>query len=164
MKRLSVFLYSLLLIIAISSCEDTTPDNNADLLSGTWVNVSATETATINAYLSYHFKADNQFEALLSIIDDNANEVLGYRYRGLGTYSLEGDILTLSFTEIYVNDDSRQNYSALNGLMLTDGIQRDVVPISFSEGNSLLTLHYGNCAPNESCLAEQIFRKTELSF
>ncbi len=164
MKSLSILLCSLLIAITISSCEETNPDNTPDPLAGLWVNVSATETATVNTYLSYHFKADNQFEALLSIVDDNANEVLGYRYRGLGTYTLQDETLSISYTEIYVNDDSRQDYSALEDLMLTDGTSEEVVIISFSEGNSLLTLHYGACAPNESCIGQQSFRKSGLPF
>ncbi|GAB5522177.1 MAG: hypothetical protein Roseis2KO_00490 [Roseivirga sp.] len=163
MKRLSFFPCYLILIITVSSCEETNPENT-DPLSGLWVNVSATETATVNVYLSYHFKANNQFEALLSIVDENANEVLGYRYRGLGTYALQDETLSIAYTQIYVNDDSRQGYSALEDLLLTDGTSEDILTIAFSEGDTTLTVYYGACGPNESFIGQQTFRKAELPF
>ncbi|MCE7990722.1 MAG: hypothetical protein HEP71_02030 [Roseivirga sp.] len=164
MQRLSVLLCSLSIFIAISSCQETNPDQNTMALNGTWVDVASTETATVNTYLSYHFKANNQLEILRVIINDNNNEVLGFKYRGLGTYSLYEETLTLSVNEVYLNNDTVHGYTALENLVLTDGTFEEVVTISFSENNKILTFEYPPCQATHNCQGELTLYKSELPF
>lgn len=164
MPRLSVLLCSLFILMTISSCQEANSDSTPDSLSGVWVDVASTETATVNTYLVYHFKTNGQFEVLQVIINDNTNEALGFKYRGIGTYSLHDETLTMSVSEIYVNSNTVNGYSALQDLVLTDGTYEEVVTIAFSENNRILTFEYPPCQSTDNCRGRQNLYKSELPF
>lgn len=162
MKRLSQILL-ILLAISIANCSKTEPDTNPELLQGIWVDVASTETATVNSYLSYHFKSDNKVEVLRVFKHETLNEIVGYSYWGLGSYNLSGNTLTMTMNQIYLENPDIDGYSDLEDMVLTDGITEDLAIIGFTENNQILTFDHP-CESTDNCVGRQTFRKSQVPF
>ncbi len=163
MKRFPQLLLALLLIAGTSCDKGDEPDLNINLLNGLWVDLAATETATVNSYLSYHFKANNEIEVLRTLKDESLNDIVGYRYRGLGTYSVKGSSITMTITQIYLENPQIDGYSMLDDMILSDGTSEEVVNAGFEDNHQFLTFDRP-CGPNSICMARQTLRKSQVPF
>lgn len=155
MKRLIAFIP---LIFAFIACTNNSNENLAsDLLVGTWSKTFSTDEPNFEQSIQYVFGSDNTVITSLVISNTSTSEVVGYRSRALGTYSVIEDILNTNLSEIYTHDDSTGLFSSLEDLEVSDGPQTETVTISFSDNGETLTFIYPPCPPNANCIGSQTF-------
>lgn len=107
--------------------------------------------------LIYTFLSDNTFIAERRILDSSTNQLVGFRYRSLGEYSLTNDELTLNSLQIFLNDNSAL-FSDLDDLVQTNNTSEEILNISFHNLNEELHFHYEPCGPMGNCIVLQIFK------
>jgi len=158
MKKLSL-IFTLLLFF--NSCTSDSEENELSSLIGNWVNTGIIENSNFSQSLLYNFKSDKTFIVSTVIIDNTTTEIMGYRYRGLGTYTLNKNILVLNLLKKYIHDDSTGLFSNINDLELSDDSNRERINFSLNQSLNELTFQYAPCEPNENCIASQTFLRTD---
>ena len=159
MKK-SIMLVSVLLIsISCTKEVDTNPQTHK--IIGIWSNMSSMDDPNLNTSLRYVFNLDNTIEVTRIVSKKSTSEVLGFRYRAIGTYEINKDILSMHFSEIYTHDDSSGDYSNINDLELSHSSETRVVTVSFSKFGKVMTFIYPPCPENANCIGSQTFEKSK---
>ncbi|NAS29991.1 hypothetical protein GTQ40_03310 [Flavobacteriaceae bacterium R38] len=155
MKKLFIF-FTLLSIF--NSCTSDSEEDFSDLLSGIWANNSAIENSNLSQSFQYDFNPDSTF-TVSTIIQDEANVLLGYRYFASGNYEVNGDRLTLNLLEIFIHNDSNTLFSSFEDLEMQEANQQRI--FTFSIDGDTLTFTFPPCGPNELCITSQSFQRIE---
>lgn len=155
MKNEGLFI-SLLLSIACSDKDDPSmeviPKITDENLIGVWhLEPFAVETE-LRETTSYEFFENSTFEVLNSIEDTSENQVVGYRYRATGNYSLSGNTLTVDRTNIYLNHDVSGFSASVEELGLSTDRWTKSVAVSLSTNGDALTFDYGPCNDTANCV------------
>lgn len=158
MKHLSYTLLFSLFIFATISCDDT-DDPSPNEIEGLWESVEAIGNSQFFQSLVYNFGADNSYEALRVVGQQDTQEITGFLYRETGTYTLEGSSLRLTTSEISVYTGSADSADRLEDLTATDDTRDDLVSVSFEENSSVLVIDYPACGPADNCIDKQTFAK-----
>ena len=158
MKKLIILF---IVLITLNSCTNDSQENQLDLLEGTWAETEFLENNSLSQSLQYNFSLDNTFIVSMVIIDNITTEIIGYRYRALGTYDTSGDILTLRKLEIYNHDDPSDFYSNINDLELSNDTDKEVITFSIDKDQKVLTFTYTPCGPAENCISTQSFQRID---
>ena len=153
MKKL--FIFSALLLI-FNSCTNNSDEDFAVLLNGVWANNLPIENSNLSQSFQYDFDPDNTF-IVSTIVQNEAGDLLGYRYRALGNYEVNGDMLTLNLLEIFIHNDSNNLFSSLNDLELQSESQQRI--LTFSINRNTLIFISPPCGPNELCVVSQSFQR-----
>lgn len=158
MKRLSYTLLSALLIFATIGCADT-EDTTPTEIEGLWESVEVIGNSQFFQSLVYSFGADNSYEAVRVVGQQDTREITGFLYRESGTYVLEESTLRLTTSEIFVHTGSADSAERLEDLTTTSDTRDDLVSISFEDNSSVLVIDYPACGPNDNCIDKQSFVK-----
>ncbi len=149
------------LFMTLNSCTNDSEENQLNFLVGTWVKTEIMENDSLSQSLQYNFNIDNTFIVSRVIIDNTTTEVIGYRYRALGTYEISENILTLRKLEIYKHDDSSGLFSNINDLELSSDSDKVIITVSIDNSQRVLTFTYPPCKPYENCFGSQSFQKID---
>ena len=149
LRPLRYYILSLTLILV--GCQD----KEIKTLVGIWVHEANYIDDQRISRLQYNFKLDNTLEILRIELNDASREVLGYRSRTYGDYNFYGNRLLLFNLTSYSNDDTKNEYSPLDQLLLTNENYSYEVIVKFDENERQLTLVYPPCGPNSNCLQEK---------
>ena len=158
MKKLTLIVAFLMIF---TRCTNDSYEDQSDLLIGSWAITEIMEDSSLSQSLQYTFNADKTFVSSRVIIDNTTNEIIGYRYRALGTYDISRDILGLRKSEIYLHDDLSGLFSDINALELANYSDETTINFLIDDSQNLLTFIYPPCGPAESCLGNQIFQRIE---
>ena len=150
MKKLIALSCFLLIFI---SCTDNDDENSfSNSIIGVWARTEPMEDPSMNQTLQYTFYGDHTVEIVRMAVDASTSEILGFRYKGIGTYEIDGDTLHVSLSEIYKHDDSSELYSSEAELELSDDTSDESLAISFSESGDILIFDYPPCPMNANCI------------
>lgn len=158
MKRLSYTFLSALLILATMGCADT-DDTTPTEIEGLWESVEVIGNSQFFQSLVYSFGADNSYEAVRLVGQQDTREITGFLYRETGTYVLEESTLRLTASEIFIHSGSADSADRLEDLTTTGDSRDELVSISFEDNSSVLVIDYPACGPNENCIDKQAFAK-----
>lgn len=153
------FLPSSLLISCTT--EDLGPINDEKLL-GIWHEDFLIEDNNQISRLEYSFNTDNSYEVQRKRIDNNSGEILGYRYRELGNFSLRAN--TLSFTSIkrFNSDNTGQDeFSDIENLQLVSPDFYNTVSekIEFRDNEKILAFIPPPCPDNAACIKPPLLER-----
>ena len=156
MKKLTIIFC---LLMTLNSCTNDSKENQLDLLAGSWEKTEIMENNSLSQSLQYKFNTDKTFIVSTVIINNATTEIIGYRYRALGSYSINGNVLVLNLSEIYTHDDTTGLFSNINDLELlnNDGIQ--IITFSINRNQNVLTFTYPPCGTAEICIDTQSFQR-----
>jgi len=156
MNKLS---FTVVLISIFISCTKETDVYPTEIV-GIWSNSIEIENhQNLTSELLYDFKSDNNFTIERAILNDTSNEILGYRYKATGKYSLNGDVLTINRLQIFEHNDSNGLYSDISNLELSDEISESIVNIKFNDAYDQLHFHYPPCGSLQNCLVHEVFER-----
>jgi len=154
MKKLFIF-FALLLIF--NSCTSESDEDFINALNGVWENTSIIDVDNnLSQSFQYNFNLDNTIIITTTVLNDN-EEILGFRFRASGEYTIDNEQLNLNLTTILFNDESNGLFSDLDDLELLNENQQQV--FGFSINGNTLTFTFPNCGPNELCAESQSFQK-----
>lgn len=158
MKKLAI-IFSLLMIL--NSCTNDSEENQLDLLAGDWAKTEIMENDSLSQSLQYNFSIDKTFIVSTVIIDNTTAQIIGYRYRAIGTYNVKRNILVLNLSEIYIHDDSIGLFSNINDLELSNNSDKQTITFSIDKNQKVLTFKYPPCGPAENCIGTQSFLRID---
>jgi hypothetical protein len=162
MKLIAYCFHTFFLIMAFISCskEDKITLNNENL-KGVWFEENYLEEYNRISRLEYIFKKDNSLEILRKEIDKNSREILGYRYRTLGNYRLDGDQLSFNNLVSYSNDDTQGPYTEIENLQLVEESEGSSYTITckFEESGKKLIFIYPPCGELANCIGSETLIK-----
>jgi len=107
---------------------------------------------------SNSMEIDNNFTIERAILNDTSKEILGYRYKATGKYSLKDDILTINKLQIFEHNDSNGLYTDINNFELSNESE-SIVNIKFNDAFDQLHFHYPPCGPLENCVMHEMFER-----
>ncbi|MDT0689854.1 hypothetical protein RM549_08660 [Salegentibacter sp. F188] len=161
MKRL----LSLIVIFTLISCssDDENISNEKNLL-GVWENTYEInnedypdlEEGNYEYVLQYEFLSDKTFESYTFLRNTSTNTIEGYHVQTKGSFTTEGDRMSLIFDQWNSNIESTQ-FVSLDELIL---IQEDgESSFDYSVNQEELVFNFDPCGPLESCLADITFER-----
>jgi len=154
MNKLS---FTLILISIFISCTKKTDVYPTEIV-GIWSNrIEMEDNPNLISELLYNFEPEGNFTVERIIVDIKSDEILGFRYRATGRYSLNGNELTNNKLQIFNHNDSNGLYSDINNLELSNEISESIINISFNNSYDQLHFYYLPCGPNENCIVDKIF-------
>ncbi len=147
----------------IMNCSSDDLDQiNDEKLYGVWIEDFTIENINQLSRLEYRFNTDNTYEVLRIRIDNNTSEILGYRYRELGNFSLKGNSLFFTDIKRYTSDNNGQEeFSDIENLQLVN-LDFDVSiseKIEFRNNERILAFIPPPCPPNASCVKPPVLEK-----
>jgi hypothetical protein len=161
MNQVRFLIITMLFIIGFSACNTTDENPLISDIRGVWQDVNTIETDTEITYFRYYFGANNQMQVLQLVSEKATGAVKGYLYRGVGTYHLNGDVLTLNFEQDYLHQDAESSYSNLEDLVARDAVYQDVVTLSWSDDHQLLFIDHP-CQQPDLCRGRITCRRLTL--
>lgn len=150
-----------ILLLCMSCTNETKTSLSADLIIGTWSKSDSMDDPTLNQSLQYIFNLDNTLEVSRIITNNSTSEIVGFRYKAIGMYEINDDILNMYFSEIYTYDDSSGLYSNTDDLTLSGYTSTEEVTVSFNKDGKMITFFYPPCPPNAICIGSQTFEKSK---
>lgn len=156
MKSLQI---ALALLILATSCSEESEDNSFNAIIGTWSNSERVENSNYNQPLQYVFNPDHTFTVSRIITDQSTNELVGYRSRAFGMYTIEDNVLHMVHSEVYDHDDTQGLFSTLEDLKLSSEQYEMVITISFQKKQKELVFNYSPCGELANCLSTQTFQR-----
>ena len=157
MKASVHYLYFVILALFAGCNDDEISERD---IAGVWSKEDVFEDKNRVSKLEYHFKAGNTIELLRTELTLDTREVLGYRHRAVGNYSVSGNKIFLSNLTAYHNDDAVVEYSAIEDLVRTP--ETPDIEFTFAlRGNRELTLTYPPCGPFENCISTIVLEREE---
>lgn len=133
---------SIVITIVFYACSKDASNNVS--IAGKWSKSST-------GYLQqYEFKGDMTYQLNAYATDPSTSAVLGYQYKSLGKYKLEGDKLTLSGIKSFYN---ASGYGPETSLTETGSPGSEIYTVKIT--NNKLELHF-TCPPNANCVASPI--------
>jgi len=164
MKRITshlvLFFLSSSFLISCST-EDLGPINDEKLF-GVWHEDFLIEENNQISRLEYSFNNDNSYEILRTRIDNTNSEILGYRYRELGNFSLRGKILSFTNIQRYnIDETGQEEFSEIENLQLFSPDFFDAVSkkIEFRDNEKILAFIPPPCPDNAACLKPPLLKK-----
>lgn len=164
MKRITSLLVLFFSVISflISCSTDDIGQINDEKLFGIWHEDFLIEDNNQISRLEYSFKNDNSYEILRKRIDNTNGEILGYRYRELGNFSLRDN--TLSFTSIkryYSDDTGQEEFSEIENLQLVSPDFFDAISekIEFRDNENILAFIPPPCPDNAACIKPPLLER-----
>ncbi|WDF55725.1 hypothetical protein [Mucilaginibacter sp. KACC 22063] len=148
MKTLKTLFIITAAVFMIAGCKKD--NGKSDPLLGTWQKKIVASSGDVQVE-EYKFKSDGTFE-LRSAIANSSNQVLGYTYRTVGTYTVSKDQLTLNISTTYTKDDASQGYVAIDKLVSHPPVFQSLsytVAYNATVDSLSLTIH---CPPNADCI------------
>ncbi len=129
-------------------------------LKGVWYEEEYLEDYNIISRLEYHFKEDSVLEVYRMEINAETGKLIGYRFKALGKYSLEGHELSFTYLKTYVNDALYLvPHAHRNEYVGEDIPQTHSVTIEISKDGNTLVFYYPPCLPNANCISSKTFKK-----
>ncbi|HBS12891.1 MAG TPA: hypothetical protein DEO36_10180 [Flavobacteriaceae bacterium] len=157
MKKLTI-VFTLLIIF--NSCTNDSEEDQFSSLIGDWSNVETIDNERLSQSSRYSFNSDKTFVVSTVIIKNDTNEILGYRYRAIGIYSVNENKLTLKSSEIYTHDDSKDDmYSNIDELKTTNENFERSFKFFIDQNKKIVTFIYPPCDPLEDCLDKECFKR-----
>ncbi len=150
MKR--VIIVTILISTLFYSCskDDESSENQ---IVGSWETLvyKLSDNPELNVYQQFEFGDDGSVIQTEVVKNESDNNVVGYRFKGIGKFDIVDDKISLVHTEIYSRDAATINddYASLEKLAFYDGSFDYQYNFSFQNGN--LFMKY-ICKPNENCL------------
>lgn len=149
-------------LLLFISCSNNDLNIEKEDLIGTWVLSSSDVDPEFRKILTYEFLENDSLEVINKVEDVMQNQIIGYRYRGIGNYSVSGNTLTMNMNTVYLNDDDNVDSSPnLESLELTTNSWTVSVEISLSVFGNSLTFDYGPCNDTTSCVGNQTFFRVQ---
>lgn len=154
------YLFLLFTTIAIlHSCSEESSEQ-AEQLHGKWSEIEQIEDhPQLFTELIYQFGPGNEYVVERLVINENNNELLGYRYKASGNYAVKGDRLKLHQLEEYTHDDLKGFYSDLSDMQHFTQSEKNEWSFSFENSFKVLNFHFDPCGPLENCILEQSFQR-----
>ncbi len=158
MKKIAFIIITL---FSIASCSNDGEDVLlTKYLIGDWAKIQElASNEGLSESLMYSFKSDGTFTIIRTIMDDDTEKVLGYKYNAIGLYSLLSNKLILNNTEVYINNDSKGLYTTLDNLELSNTTFSQEQSIFFSAQKNVLTLDYGPCDDAANCVNNLVLER-----
>lgn len=147
--------------MTLNSCTNDSEENQMNSLAGSWGKTKIMENNSLSQSLQYKFNTDKTFIVSTVIINNTTNEIIGYRYRALGSYSINGNVLVLDLSEIYTHDDTKGLYSNINDLQLSNHDDNQIVTFNINGNQNVLTFTYSPCGTAENCMGTQSFLRID---
>ena len=132
-------------------------------LRGVWVIETPLPEHGWTGRQEYRFSEGDILEVLTITLDIDTRDVLGYRYRSLRRYHLEGDQLTLRTLSTFINDDTQRDYTDLESLELwkeDEGAESTVTCRVEDDGRKLVFV-YPPCGPLGNCIGSRSFTRED---
>ncbi|HEY9003369.1 MAG TPA: hypothetical protein VIM89_18580 [Mucilaginibacter sp.] len=140
MKTKPLLLLTLFVAITYLGCKK---ENTQAGILGVWTQTHST------VKMQFVFKSDLTFENDVLEIDSASKSTIGYRYKTVGTYTLQNTTLTLKSTQNYSNPDN--SYGPESSLVAVNGQSNDTYTIGFNGQKNILYLYF-TCPPNANCV------------
>ena len=149
-------------LLLFISCSNNDLNIEKENLIGIWSLSSSSVDSEFRKIITYEFSENGSLEVLNKVEDVMQNRIIGYRYRGIGNYSVNGNTLTINMNAIYLNDDEHVVSSpTIESLELTTDSWTIRVEISLSLFGNSLTFDYGPCNDTVSCVGNQTFFRVQ---
>lgn len=161
MSRASSLINTILLVIGLGACNTTDETPLLSEIHGVWQEINIIENNTEVTHFRYYFGTNNQMQVLQLVSEKATGTIKGYLYRGLGSYHLNGDVLTLNFEQDYLHQNAEYSYSDLESLVARDAVYQDIVTISWSDDNQLLFMDHP-CQHLDLCRGRITYRRLTL--
>ena len=111
--------------------------------------------------ISYEFFETGTFEVLNSVEDITENQIVGYRYRATGNYSLSGNRLTMDRNDIYLNNNVSGFSATVEELGLSTDSWTETVEITLNGNGNSLTFDYDPCNDTANCIGTLTFLRVQ---
>jgi len=142
MKTKPLLLLLIILFVAITY-QGCKKENTQNSVVGTWAQTRSTVKT------QFIFKSDLTFETDVLEIDSVSKTTIGYRYKTVGTYTLQNTTLTLKSTQNYSNPDN--SYGPESSLVAVNAQSSDNYTIAFNGQKNILYLYF-TCPLNANCV------------
>lgn len=124
--------------------------------SGYYVEASSIDTLFFFDRLEISFNTFNQFKIERKIYNQYNNQLLGYRFIVVGTYSINGSTLSMVQKQKASNDDTVGLYSIF---LTPTTIPPEIETVTYIVTESVLIFKYPPCDPAANCIDIQTFQK-----
>lgn len=166
----------ILLIICIgllASCSNDDDSLGNKDIYGYWVETEAIAKEEIDTTSNSEFslkqvlslEEDHNFNWLVAIINKDTEATLGYLSRETGTFSVNGNKLTLNFDRYEAEQaslSSGYHPVALDSLVLTDQNVQSEIPFVISNNNNTLYFDFPEC--EDTCPGDIEFQRLNFLF
>lgn len=151
--RSVIFLTSFILLTVLSCSKDDRNHLNVNDLQGIWYNEDYLQEYNRISRLEYNFKSDNTLEVLRLELSNDSGNILGYRFRTTGNYSLSDDQILFYNLSAYINDDTQGSCTEIADLKLIDQIIHDyTVTCKIEDNGSRIVFIFPPCGPAANCI------------
>ncbi|MEZ4810957.1 MAG: hypothetical protein R2819_11420 [Allomuricauda sp.] len=144
------------------SCSKDSENSPTISLVGEWVATQPVDDSNLSQLHQYQFNADETLVISTVIENSMTAQTVGFRYRAIGTYEVQKNVLNIDLSEIYFNDDSLENYSNIDDLELSNETRMETITFTLDDKTDLLTLYYPDCSINANCIDSLTLEKTEV--
>ncbi len=143
-------LFAAVLLLAVSACKKDSNKMAIDI-TGKWT------LTQFQGIQQYEFKSDQTVEFNIIATDSVTKQVIGYRYKSTGSYTIKNDSLIMFNLKSYTN--SKSTYGPATELVPTNGLKTSSYKVSLNNQKNRLSLYF-TCPPNADCVpSPMVFNK-----
>ncbi len=164
MKKINrIFFASFFVLLLSTNCsQDKLTNINTQKLFGVWIEDSTLDDNTKISRLEYRLNSNDKFEVFRKTLDATTQEVLGYTFKQLGDFNVDGNQLTFFNIESFRNLTSEPFTEIENLIQIfptepNSNFNFFSVIIEFKNNNNTLVFIYPPCGPTENCIESQTF-------
>ncbi len=143
-------LLTVVLLLTFDACKKDTKTTSIDI-TGKWA------LTQFQGIQQYEFKSDQTVEFNVIATDSVTKQVIGYRYKSTGSYTIKNDSLMMFNLKSYTN--SKSTYGPATELVPTNGLKTDSYKVALNSQKNKLSLYF-TCPPNADCVpSPMVFNK-----
>jgi hypothetical protein len=135
-----------ILLLTFSACKKDAAAGRIDI-TGKWTKTE------FQGVTQYEFKSDHTVEFTVMATDSVTKKLIGYRYKSIGKFSVEGSELKMYDLTNFSN--SKNSFGPAEELVPIDGPKTAIYTISLNSDKNKLSLYF-TCPPNANCVPSPI--------
>jgi len=135
-------LLTAVLLLTFFACKKDVANVSIDI-TGKWAQIE------FQGMQQYEFKSDHTVEFTIMATDSVTKQVIGYRYKSVGKYSVENSELKMYDLANFSN--SKNSFGPVEELVSIDGFKTLTYTISLNSQKNKLSLYF-TCPPNANCV------------